>query len=149
MDDSAQTLMKGVTSYIMLRRGARSLWTEGPRIRLRFKSVRMGNAGNWNVLVPAGEEINWDAVSKGDWKQHKANWILISNGKKMWFLDTPLYPNLGIQSFLERNTLECDSHVGKTERIWACSRVSYTGYYARIWEASTSNLKYVLSPIEN
>jgi len=46
---------------------------------LRKQSERIGNAGNWNILVPAGKEINRDAVSKSDRTQRKANWILYRN----------------------------------------------------------------------
>jgi hypothetical protein len=52
-----------------------------------FYSETKGNPGNWNVLVPGGKEINWDAVSKSDRKQHKANWIFCSNVGEMWCLD--------------------------------------------------------------
>ena len=150
MDDSAQMLMKGVASYIMLRRDARSPWTGGPWMRLLIYSVRRNNAGNWNVLVPAGKEINWDAVSKSDWTQHKANWILCWKAKEMWCYKTA-YTNLisGIRSCLERHAQECDSHLGATEKILAVSWVPFTGYWMVIWEASTSNLKYNLSPIAN
>ena len=44
-----------------------------------LSSIRAANAGNWNVSVPAGKETNWDAVSKSDRKQQRANWILYRN----------------------------------------------------------------------
>ena len=34
----------------------------------------------------------------------------------MWCYELVFYPLLGTQSFLERNTLECDSHVEATEK---------------------------------
>ena len=141
-------LMKGVASYRMLWRDARSLWTRDSWMRLLIHSVRRGNAGNWNVLVPAGKEINWDAVSKSDWKQQKANWILYWKIKEMWCCKT-VYINLisGTLSCLERHALKCDSHVRKTEKILTVSWVLFTGYWIGSLEASTSNLKYVLSPI--
>ena len=46
--------------------------------------VRNGNAGNWNILVPAGKEIKRDAVSNSERKPYKANWILCSNASEMW-----------------------------------------------------------------
>ena len=150
MDDLAQMLMKGVASYRMPRRGACSLWTWDPWMRLLICSVRRINAGNWNVLVPAGKEINWDAVSNSEWKQHKANWILYWKMKEMWCCKTTsMYLILGTQSYLERYALKCDSHVGKTEKILVVSWVLLTGYWVGIWEALTSNLKYNLSPIAN
>ena len=150
MDDLAQMLMKGVASYRMLWRDARSLWTRDPWMRLLINSVRRGNAGNWNVLVPAGKEINWDAVSNSERKQHKANWILYRNIKEMWCCKTA-YINLtlGTRSCLERHALKCDRHVGLTEKILAVSWVLLTGYWVGIKEVSTSNLKYNLSPIAN
>ena len=53
------------------------------------------------------------------------------------------YLNLAIRNFLERNALEGDSPVLETRKILNSSRVASTGYLARKWEASTSNLKYV------
>ncbi len=143
-------LMKGVASYRMLWRDTRSLWTRGPRMRLLIYSVRRINAGNWNVLVPAGKEINWDAVSNSEWKQHKANRILYWKIKEMWCYKTAFTDLIsGTQSCLERHALKCDSHVGVTEKILAVSWVLFTGYWVGIWEALTSNLKYNLSPIAN
>ena len=145
-----QTLMKDVTSYIMLQGSARSLWSEDIWMRFRYESVRMSNAGNWNVLVPAGKEINWDAVSKGDWTQQKANWILCWKAKEMWCCKTACINLIsGTWSYLERYALKCDSHVGLTEKILAVSWVLFTGYWIGNWEASISNLKYTLSPIAN
>ena len=83
-EDLALQLTKGVTSYEMLRRMACTCWTGDAWMRLLFKSVRMGNAGNWSVLVPAGKEIKRDAVSKSDRKQRRANWILVWKYKEMW-----------------------------------------------------------------
>ena len=55
--------------------------------------------------------------------------------------------NLSTQSLLESSTIEGDSPVEEDEKGLTVSRVSSIGYLARIWEASTSNPKYVLSPI--
>ena len=93
--------MKDVASCIKLWRGACSLWTRDFLMWLHFKSVRMGNAGDWNILVPAGKKINWDAVSKSDWKQHKANWILFWKKKEMWCYKTAFYLLSGTQIFPE------------------------------------------------
>ena len=51
------------------------------------------------------------------------------------------------QILLERRTIEGDSPVEKVWRILAVSRVAPIGYLARIRGASTSNLKYKMSPI--
>ena len=69
--------MKDAANCEMSRRVVCRLWTGNLRMGLPNRSGRIGNAGNWNVLVPAGREINWDAVSKGDWKQHKANRMIV------------------------------------------------------------------------
>ena len=42
-------------------------------MRLRNKSERMAYAGDGNILVPAGKEINRDVVSISERKQYKAN----------------------------------------------------------------------------
>ena len=75
VEDLALQPKKGVTSDDMPRRTACRCWTGDTWMRLLFKSVRIGNAGNWSVLVPAGKEIKRDAVSKSDRKQRRANWI--------------------------------------------------------------------------
>ena len=90
VDDLAQVLMKGMTSYDILWRAACGRWTRGAWIGLPINSETKGNPGNWNVLVPGGKEINWDAVSKSDRTQHKANWIFCSNIEEMWCLDSLL-----------------------------------------------------------
>jgi len=66
--------------------GAWSLWSRGNRMGLPAfgRSVRIGNRGNWNILVPLGKEINRDAVSKGDRTRHKANRIPNRNIREMW-----------------------------------------------------------------
>ena len=140
-------LMKGVASHRKLWRDACSLWTRDSWMRLLIYSVRRRNAGNWNVLVPAGKEINWDVVSNSEWKQHKANWNLCRNAKKMWCYRLSFYLISGTWSYLERYAQECDSHVRVTEKILTVSWLLFTGYWIEIWEASTSNLKYNLSPI--
>jgi len=84
---------------------------EIPESDLSLESVRMGNTGNGNVLVPVGEEINRDSVIISERKQNKANWILVSNHEKMWFSDCQLNSFLGTWSPLERGTIQCDSHV--------------------------------------
>ena len=53
-------------------------------------SERRRNAGNWNVLVPAGKEINWDSVSNSERKQNRANRICCSNVIEMWCCRTIL-----------------------------------------------------------
>ena len=54
---------------------------------------------------------------------------------------------LGIQSALEQAAREGESPVVVTENDLDCSRVLFLGYEAGIWEVSTSNSKYSLSPI--
>ncbi len=97
-------------------RDVRSLWTMGVRMRLLFKSERIGNSGNWNVLVPEGIKINWDAASKSDWTQHLANWIFCSNALEMWCCRLFFSPNFLIRSELESFTIQGDSPVWV--RLW-------------------------------
>ena len=59
-------------------------------MRHLIKSVRMGNAGDGNVLVPAGKEINKDAVSISERTQHRANRIPVRNCREMWGCRTAL-----------------------------------------------------------
>lgn len=68
-------LMKDVTTCEKFRRSGSKIWTGNFWMRLRIRSERTRNWVNWNVLVTQGREINWDAVSKGDRKQHRANRI--------------------------------------------------------------------------
>ena len=58
-------------------------------------------------------------------------------------------PNFSSRSPLEKGTLKGDSPVGKRRKDLAVFRVLSIGYLARMWEASTSNPKYDLSPIAN
>ena len=58
-------------------------------------------------------------------------------------------PTQSSRSPLEKGTLKGDSPVGKRLRGLVVFRVLSIGYLARMWEASTSNPKYVLSPIAN
>ena len=140
--------MKDVTSCIKPWRGARIRWTKDFWMRLRIRSVRTGNPGNWNVLVPGGKETKWDAVSKGDWNQHRANWILYSNMQEMWCCGLPLDPNWLRRTLLESRTEEGDSPVIGSQWILTVSGVTSLGYVAWIWEASTSNSKYLVRLIE-
>lgn len=105
-----ETPTKGVTSYDILRRAACMLWTGGAWMRLRFRTERSGNAGNWNVLVPAGKEINWDAVSNGEWKQRKANWFNAVMYWR-WSVWTAFTSFQATWTHLERWTAEGDSPV--------------------------------------
>lgn len=59
----------------------------------------LGNTGNWSVLVPVGKEINWDAVSKSDWKRCSPNWIRYSNIVEMWCWGLLLRPMCGSEVF--------------------------------------------------
>ena len=127
-----KTPMKGVTSYIMLRVVASILWTGDSRMWLHNKSERIGNAGNWNILVPVGKEINWDAVSKSDWKQYKANWIRWWKPVEMWFCGLPFVCRLLRRSDLERSTVEGDSPVSRRKHGLVSSWVSFTGYWTRM-----------------
>ena len=111
-------------------------------------SERRSNAGNWNVLVPAGKEINWDSVSKSDWKQNRANWICCSNAVEMWCYKSVFWSLMCTLSSLEWDAEEGDSPVRKTERTLTNSWVLYLGNDARNRGTSTSNPKYKSRPIE-
>ena len=147
MDGLARYAMKDVASCDKSRRGACSLWTGNLRMRLRNKLVRVANAGNWNVLVPAGKETKWDAVSKGDWTQQRANWIPYRNVWEMWcghrwffVSESELYwkvrPKRVIVPYEE------------AKKNLMCPRVVLIGYWAWMWETATSNPKYKSRPIE-
>ena len=94
VDSLARKARKDGTSSIMPWRDECSLWTRDFRMRLRFESERIANAGNWNVLVPAGKETNRDAVIIGERKQHKANRICTWKGVGMWCCRTIFRPYL-------------------------------------------------------
>lgn len=116
--------MKGATSSRMLWRGASNHWTRDTRMRLRIYSERRDNAGNWSILVPAGKEINWDAVSKSDWNRRKANWICYSNMAEMWCYRLSFSPIFVTWSLLESNAKEGDSPVKEAKRSLTDSRVA-------------------------
>jgi len=82
------TAIKDVASCDKPWRAACKLWTRDFWMWLHFlfveRSLGIANAGNWNILVPAGKETNWDAVSKSDWKRHRANRMFNSNIRRMW-----------------------------------------------------------------
>ena len=131
---------KGVTSYYMLWRVARTRWTKDSWIRLLLETERLGNAGNWNVLVPAGKEIKWDAVSKGDWKQWNTNWIRHSNVLEMWCCKSVFFPNSLIRSSLEWDTSEGDSPVRENEK--ECDNFLSTIYWILGRNLGANNLQY-------
>ena len=110
--------MKDVTNYEMPWRDVCSLWTMDVRMRLIYKTESLGNAGNLNVLVPAGIKINWDAASKSDWTQQLANWIFCSNALEMWCCRPSFSPNSLIRSELESFTIQGDSPVWVRLRMW-------------------------------
>jgi len=104
-------MKKDVTSCDKLGVGARSHRSQDFRMWLHYKSVRMSNAGNWSVLVPAGKETNKDTVSSGERKQYRANWILCSNVKEMWCCRTTIKAIILTWNLLESYTIEGDSPV--------------------------------------
>jgi len=139
--------MKDATNCEMPRRAVCKLRTEDIWIRLLFKTERLGNAGNWNISVPAGKEINWDVVSKSDWKPHTANRIWHWKMSEMWCFGPSFNPRLEMRSLLESSTIKGESPVAVTEQDVEVSRVVFLGYGAWKWEALTSNRKYVSRPI--
>ena len=58
-----------------LRRAACKHWTVNVRICEQINAERQNNAGNWSILVPAGEEKIFDTLSSSERKGHRANWI--------------------------------------------------------------------------
>jgi len=79
---------------------------------------------------------------------HPIKSVKIRNVSYMWCYKTQIsYLLLIIQSFLKRNAKEGDSPVEKIRKELWVSWVVYIGNCAQNWEASTSNPKYVLSPI--
>ena len=71
--------MKDVVSCDKLRVGANDHWSEDFRMGeptwLKTKYFLMGraNAGNWNILVPAGRENNCDSASSGERTRNSPN----------------------------------------------------------------------------
>ena len=59
----------------------------------------------------------------------------------------PFIPRLRSRSLLERSTIEGDSPVDVLRTEVVVSRVLFLGHGAGTWGASTSNPKYVLTPI--
>ena len=53
----------------------------GPPIKLFAEKSVKGDAGNWNILVPAGKEINRDSLSKGDRRGNRTNRICPVKGR--------------------------------------------------------------------
>ena len=64
--------MKDVISCDKLRGGANNLWSGDFRmgqpgvLKTRHLIISGANAGNWNILVPAGKENNNDSPSSGE-----------------------------------------------------------------------------------
>ena len=63
--------MKDVISCDKLRVGANNHWSEDfrmgqPDILKIYHPILEANAGNWNILVPAGKENNNDSPSSGE-----------------------------------------------------------------------------------
>ena len=64
--------MKDVVSCDKLRVGANDLWSEDFRmgeptwLKTKYFLIGRANAGNWNILVPAGRENNCDSASSGE-----------------------------------------------------------------------------------
>ena len=75
------------------------------------------NGENQNILVTPGRERNIDAVSKGDWKQYRTNWIC-SERKQRCGVWTWAKFNFLTQSFLKRNRLKCDTHVEERKKVY-------------------------------
>ena len=139
--------MKSVASCDKLRRGACSLWTGDYWIGHPSRSEEIGNAVNWSVLVTAGKEINRDAVSISEKKQHRANRIPCRNEREMWCFRLTFNLRWISWTLLECRALEDDSSVDWIQKgVWV-SWVPLIGNCAGIWETSTSNSKYVLRPI--
>ena len=65
----------------------------------------------------------------------------------MWCCGPSFSPRLASRTFLERKVAEGENPVGKAEKDVKVSRVLPPGYGVGNWEASTSNRKYVESPI--
>ena len=74
------------------------------------------NAGNWNILVPAGKENNNDCPSNSERKGNKANRIRYWKIMEMWSW-AKLHLNLWSRSFLERNIVESDNLVDWTSMV--------------------------------
>ena len=140
--------MKDVTSCIKFWRAARRLWTRNIRMRLRTsaRATGQGNAGNGNILVPAGKEINRDAVSKSDWKQPRANWICSEMKQRCGVVDAPLVFVVDSKfSGMRRRRGWKPRRSKQTDE--SVSWVLHLGNDAGIWGILTSNPKHELRPI--
>ena len=105
--------------------------------------VIIAYAGNWSVLVPAGKEINRDAVIISERKQHRANWILCRNAKG----DVVLQDLFLVLLFLAEASGKLHHRGWESRRLKIknvqVSWVESVGNQAWIWEALTSNPKYL------
>ena len=71
--------MKDVVSCDKLRVGANDHWSEDFRmgeptwLKTKYFLIGRANAGNWNILVPAGRENNCDSASSGERTRNSPN----------------------------------------------------------------------------
>ena len=128
--------MKDVISCDKLRGGANDLWSRDfrmgqPNILKRYYPTLLeANAGNWNILVPAGKENNNDSPSSGE-----------RTGKSPNRLCYGITGVVGLRhcmktaekNFLERKTIEHDSCV------FECCRSIVVSWVAR----STRNSAWI------
>ena len=51
--------------------------SEWENVRIYARAEKHEDAGNWNILVPAGKENKSDSLSSSERKGNRANWILL------------------------------------------------------------------------
>ena len=128
--------MKDVISCDKLRGGANNLWSEDfrmgqPNILKRYYPTQLeANAGNWNILVPAGKENNNDSPSSGERTGNSPNRLCYGITGVVGLRHCM---KTAEKNFLERKTIEHDSCV------FECCRSIVVSWVAR----STRNSAWI------
>ena len=128
--------MKDVISCDKLRVGANNLWSEDFRmgqpdiLKECHPAWQEANAGNWNILVPAGKENNNDSPSSGERTGISPNQCC--------------YGNIGVvgpryrKKFSEKNSLENETIDGDSP-VFEAKRSVVVSWVAR----DTRNLAWI------
>ena len=119
--------MKDVISCDKLRGGANNLWSEDFRmgqpntLKAYYPSKMEANAGNWNILVPAGKENKNDSPSSGERTGISPNQCCYGN---IGVVGPRCRKNFSEKNSLENETIDGDSPVFEAERSVVVSWVA-------------------------
>ena len=119
--------MKDVISCDKLRVGANNLWSEdfrmGQPVILKewHLAWQEANAGNWNILVPAGKENNNDSPSSGERTGISPNQCCYGN---IGVVGPRHRKNFSEKNPLENGTIDGDSPVFEAKRSVVVSWVA-------------------------